>query len=113
MSSLYMRQIAQKCPNTCVWGAFSIVSSSFAFWSEIAPENASDIFSSLWIAEGSLPASAGVLVGVPVGVSFGKTLPIFSHPGGFQERLPGMSAGNFTGQSSATLGIMPRFSVPK
>ena len=76
MSSLYMGQIAQKCPNTCVGGAGSIVSSSLAFWSEIAPENASDIVSSLGISEGSLPASAGV----SVGVSVGKTLPIFSHP---------------------------------
>ena len=80
MSSLYMAQIAQKC----VGGAGSIVSSSLAFWSEIAPENASDIFSSPGILEGSLLAFAGVSVGVSVrvsvGVSVGKTLPIFLHP---------------------------------
>ena len=71
-------------PKYVCGGAGSIVSSSLAFWSEIAPENASDIFSSLGISEGSLPTSAGVSVGVSVGVlvgiSIGKTLPIFSHP---------------------------------
>ena len=83
MSSLYMGKSAQKCPNTCVGGAGSIVSSCLAFWSKIAPENASDIFSSRGILEGSLPASAGVSVGVSVrvsvGVSVGVSLPIFSH----------------------------------
>ena len=59
-------------PKYVCGGAGSIVSSSLAFWSEIAPENASDIFASLGISEGSLPTSAGV--------SVGKTLPIFSHP---------------------------------
>ena len=73
-----------KMPKYVCGGGGSIVSSSFAFWSEIAPENACDIFSSLGISEGSLPASAGVSVGVSVGasvgVSVGKRLPTFSHP---------------------------------
>ena len=77
-----------KMPKYVCGGAGSIVFSSLAFWSEIAPENASDIFSSLGILEGSPPAlagvsagvSVGVAVGVSVGVSVGQTLPIFSHP---------------------------------
>ena len=58
-------------PKYVCGGAGSIVSSSLAFWSEIAPENACDIFSSLGISEGSLPTSAGVSVKVSVGVSVG------------------------------------------
>ena len=88
MSSLYMGQIAQKCPNTCVGGRGQLFFHLWRFGRKLPPENASDIFSSLGILEGSPPAlagvsagvSVGVAVGVSVGVSVGQTLPIFSHP---------------------------------